>query len=130
MSGPDVLPIKLAGSVSIAVGAGVTIYTDAIKLEGLDTFALAYIADGGAGISVKIEMEQSIVAPTPNVADVNSVVPETVADVNTALVDKLFHLQAIFPVSVKYMRFKITENGVAADTTLKMDLSVQNRFAT
>jgi len=130
MNGPAVLPILLAGSATIVVGAAATVYTDAIKLDNLDTFALAYKAAGAAGISAKIEMEQSIVAPTANAADVNSVVPETVADVVTALVDKLLHLQAIFPVSAQYIRFKITENGVAADTTLAMNLSIQNRFET
>ena len=130
MNGPVAKSILLSGSTTITVGAAATVYTDAIKLDNLDTFALAYKAAGGAGISVKIELEQSIVAPTANAADVNSVVPETIADIVTALVDKLLHIQAIFPVSAKYIRFKITENGVAADTTLAMSLSIQNRFET
>ena len=130
MNGPVAKPVLLAGSTSIVVGAAATVYTDAIKLDNLDTFALAYKLAGAAGVSAKIEMEQSIVAPTANAADVNSVVPETVADIVTAVVDKLLHLQAIFPVSAKYIRFKITENGVAADMTLAMSLSIQNRFET
>jgi len=130
MNGPTTKGITLAGSATITVGAAATVYTDAIKLDNLDTFALTYKLAGAGGVSAKIEMEQSIVAPTANVADVNSVVPETVADIVTAVVDKLLHIQAIFPVSAKYIRFKITENGVAADMTLAMNLSIQNRFET
>lgn len=130
MNGPATIPVLLAGSANIAVGAGLTIYTDAIRLDGLDTFALTYIATDAGLLSVKIEMEQSIVAPTANAADVNSVIPETVSEINAALVDKLLHIQAIFPVGVSFIRFKITENGVSADTALVMNLSVQNRFGT
>jgi len=131
MNGPVSIPVTLATSASLAVGAGLTIYTDAIRLDGLDTFALAYIAACTGAPNVKIEMEQSIVAPTANALDLNSVVPETISEINAALVDELLHLQAIFPVGVSFIRFKITElSGITADTVLTMNLSVQNRFGT
>lgn len=130
MNGPDAYAVKLAGSVLLAVGAGATIYTDVFKLSGLDTFALSYQADCAGTPNVKIELEQGIDKPSPqNAADDGYVVPETLAEINEALIDKFMHHQAIFPVGLTYLRFKITElSSTNADTVLTMSLSVQNRF--
>jgi len=129
MNGPSVYTIGIAGSATVAVGVGAIVYTDAKRLDGLDTFALSYQAVCTGVPNVKIEMEQGIVKPSGNVADTNFVVPETVSEINVALTDSLLHHQAIFPIGVPYIRLKITElSGVATDTVLTINLSVQNRF--
>lgn len=131
MNGPDSYAVKLANSAVLAVNVGATIYTDVFDLSGLDTFALSYQA---ACVSetpnVKIELEQGIAVPSPqNAADDGYVVPETLAEINASLIDILMHHQPIFPIGVKYLRFKITElSNTIEDTVLTMSLSVQNRF--
>ena len=130
MNGPTAIPMKLAANEVIALGAGATIYTDVQRLDGLDTFALTYQATCTGTPNVKIELEQGLTKPVPqNASDAGYAVPETLAEINEALVDKNIHHQAIFPVGLPYMRLKITElSGVTADTVLAMTLSVQNRF--
>ena len=130
MNGPDILAIKLAGNAAIAVGAGATIYTDVVDLAGLDTFALSYKVACTGTPSIKIEIEQGITKPTsPNAADTAYAVPETLSEINTALVDENIHHQAIFPVGVKFLRLKITEQtSTVTDSVLTINISVQNRF--
>jgi hypothetical protein len=132
MNAPTVIAVQTAaGSASLAVGAGATIYTKAIEMANLDTFAVTYKVVNTGVPNIKIEMEQSIIAPTTEgAADANYVVPETVADVVTALADNNVHIKALGPVCVRYIRFKITEvTGVVADSVLTMNFSAQNRFA-
>ena len=130
MNGPDIKPVKLANSTSIAVGTGATVYTDVLDLAGLDTFALSYKVACTGTPNIKIEIEQGIVKPTnANAADDNYATPETLAEINDALIDENIHHQAIFPVGIKYLRFKITEQTTTvADSVLTMNLSIQNRF--
>ena len=91
MNGPTAYVVGIAGSATIALGAGATVYTDAKRLDGLDTFALSYQAICTGAPNVKIEMEQGIVKPSGNVADTNFAVPETVAEINAALVDEIYY---------------------------------------
>ena len=130
MNGPSTYPVRLAANPDIAIGAGETVYTDVMNLSGLDTFALSYKATCTGVPNVKIELEQGTTKPNPqNAADDGYVVPETLTEINAALVDTLQHHQAIFPIGLPYMRLKITEmSGVNTDTVLTISLSVQNRF--
>lgn len=132
MNSPTPSSITLAsGSAALAVGAGATIYTKAIEMSNVDTFAVVYKVANTGVPNIKIEMEQAIVLPTTEgAADTNYVVPETVADVVTALADNLVHIKALGPVCVRYIRFKITEvTGIVADSVLTMNFSAQNRFS-
>ena len=129
MNTPTVIPVTLVASVSIAVGAGLTIYTDAIDLSNVDQFSVGYKVACTGVPNVKIEIEQCMTKPTANAADVTSVVPETFGDIVAALTDKNQHLQLLEPICTRYMRFKITEQtGIVADTVLTMNLSMQNKF--
>jgi hypothetical protein len=100
-------------------------------MSNVDTFAVVYKVANTGVPNIKIEMEQAIVLPTTEgAADTNYVVPETVADVVTALADNLVHIKALGPVCVRYIRFKITEvTGIVADSVLTMNFSAQNRFS-
>lgn len=131
MNAPTVQAVTLADdSVALAVGAGETIYTKTQDMSNLDTFAVTYIAACTGLPNVKIEIEQAIVLPTTEgAADANYVVPETIADIESGLVDKNLHIANLPLICVRYGRFKITElSGVTADTVLTMNLSAQNRF--
>ena len=131
MNAPTVIPVtNAAGAVAIAVGLGLTVYTHSIDLSNLDTFALSYSVACTGVPNMKIEMEQSIVLPTTEgAADGNWVVPETIADVDAALIVKTVKIAALFPVCTRYIRFKITDVAAAvADNVFTMNLSAQNRF--
>ncbi|MFA5165611.1 MAG: hypothetical protein WC481_08650 [Candidatus Omnitrophota bacterium] len=131
MNAPTIISVLTAAeSASIAVGAGLTVYTKAIDLSNVDQFALSYKVACTGVPNIKIEMEQSVVKPTTEgAADANFVVPETIADVDASLTDEDVHIKALSPVCVQFIRFKITEvTGVVADSVLTMNLSVQNRF--
>jgi hypothetical protein len=131
MNSPTIIPVTLSsGAVALAVGAGAHIHTQSIDMSNVDTFALRYSVANTGVPSIKIEMEQSDVLPTTEGADdLGYVVPETVADVVSALADNLVHRTALFPICCRYLRFKITElTTTVADSVLTMNLSVQNRF--
>ena len=129
MNAPQVIPVTLAASAAIAVGAGLTVYTDVIMTDNVDTFSVEYKAVCTGLPNVKIEMEECLVEPTANASYTRSVVPETISEIVAALVDSNYHLAAFFPVCARYVRFKITElSAVTADTVLTMNVAAQNRF--
>ena len=131
MNAPTVIPVTTAAhAVAIAVGAGLTVYTHSIDLSNLDTFALSYSLACTGVPNARIQIQQSVVLPvTEGAADTNFVVPETVPDVVAALITKTVHIQGLFPVCTRYIRFMITKvTGVVVDTIMTMNVSAQNRF--
>lgn len=129
MHEPRPYEIKLAGDTDIAVGAGATIYTDSLMFGGVNDFALSYIQTATGIPNIKIEMEQSIVKPTTeNIADTNFGTPKSVGNIETALISKLIQHMQLTPVTLPYIRFKITDNGAGAtDTVVKMWLTLQKK---
>ena len=130
MNEPKAFPMTLATSQDITLGSSAVIYTDSVKLGDVDYFALSYIVTCTGVPNLKIEMEQSIVAPaTENAADSNFGVPRTVGDLVSALTAKTIQHQQLMPVTIPYVRFKITEQTTTVtDTVVKMWLSLQKKF--
>lgn len=128
--GPDSKVICLAGSASVAVPKNTAVWTDAIDLHGLEEFTLSYKASGTGTVGCKIELEQSLVPPTgANVTDGNFVVAEGQQPIVDGLNDKLQHHAKIYPVCIRYMRLKITEQtNVMTNLTLDLQLSVQKHL--
>ncbi len=130
MNEPVSFIIKLAGSADIAVGASATIYTDTFIFGDVNEFALSYKVTCTGLPDVKIEMQQSITLPAiENTDDDNFAVPKTVGDIETSLTSKAIQHMPLSPVTVKYIRFKITENtGLVADTVVNIWISLQKKF--
>ena len=131
MNEPVAFPVKLAGEAQMALGAtGVARYTDSIQFGDVDYFALSYIATCTGTPSIKIEMEQSIVKPvTENTADTNFGVPKRIGNIETALTSKTIQHLQLYPVTLPYVRFKITANATSpTDIVVQMWLSLQKKF--
>lgn len=130
MNEPTVFIMKLAGSANIQVPTGGTIFTDAFKFGDVDYFALSYKVSCTGVPNVRIQMEQSIYQPTTdNVPDVNFGVPKSVGDIETALTSKTIQHMQLNPVTLSYVRFKITEQtGLVTDTVVNLWLSLQKKF--
>jgi hypothetical protein len=130
MNEPVAFSMKLAGSQNITLGSSAVIYTDTFRFGDVDYFALSYIVSCTGLPNLKIEMEQSIVLPVAeNAADVNFGVPKTIGDIETALTATTIKHMQLMPVTIPYVRFKITEQtGTVTDTVVKMWLSLQKKF--
>jgi len=133
MNEPVAFPVKLAGDTQIALGAtGTARYTDAFQFGDVDYFALSYIATCTGTPSIKIEMEQSIVKPAvgnENAADTNFGVPKRIGNIETALVSKTIQHVQLYPVTLPYVRFKLTAlAGSPTDIVMNMWLSLQKKF--
>ena len=131
MNEPVSYPMKLATSQNITLGSSAVIYTDSFKFGDVDYFALSYIVTCTGIPNLKIEMEQSMVAPvTENAADTNFGVPKTIGDIETALTSTTIQHMQLMPVTISYVRFKITEQtGTVTDTVVNMWLSLQKKFS-
>ena len=130
MNEPVAFQMKLAGSQDITLGSSATVYTDSVKLGDVDYFALSYIVTCTGVPNLKIEMEQSLVAPaTENAADSNFGVPKTIGDIESALTALTIQHMQLMPITIPYIRFKITEQTDSVeDTVVKMWLSLQKKF--
>jgi len=130
MNGPISKSITLGGLAAIAVPKNTVVYTDSIRLDGLDAFAITYSCACTGTPSVKIEIEQSIVVPTAeNAANTNFTVPVGASDVVSNLITKTVYHKGLTLVPVQYLRFKITElTNTVTDTVMTMYFSYQNRF--
>lgn len=130
MNEPRAYPIKLAGEENIIILKNGVIYTDSLKFGGVNDFALSYIVSCTGLPNIKIQMEQSIVPPAvENAADDNFGVPKTIGDIETTLTSKAIQHMQLMPVTIGYIRFKITEQtDLVTDTVVKMWLSLQSKF--
>lgn len=130
MNEPVKFSMTLSGSSQIAVGANATVYTDAFAFGDVDYFALVYKVDCTGTPDIKIQMEQGLALPTaPNAADVAWGVPKTIGNIETSLTSKTIQLMQLMPITVGFIRFKITEQtGIVTDTVVTMWLSLQKKF--
>jgi len=130
MNEPVAFSMKLATSQNITLGSSAVVYTDSFRFGDVDYFALSYIVTCTGIPNLKIEMEQSIVLPVAeNAGDVNFGVPKTIGDIETALTAKTIQHMQLMPVTIPYVRFKITEQtGTVTDTVVQMWLSLQKKF--
>jgi hypothetical protein len=130
MNEPKSFAITLSGDADISVPKNTAIYTDSFKFGDVDTFALSYIVACTGTPDIKIEMEQSRVAPaTENVADSNFAVPQTIADIESSLTSKTIRHAGFTPLPLLYVRFKITEQtNSVTDTVVNLWLSMQKKF--
>ena len=121
--------MKLVEDTNIAVGKGLTVYTNAVKFGGVNDFALSYIVTCTGIPSIRIQMEQGINKPTiENVADAGFGVPKTVGDIETALTSKTIQHMQLTPVTLGYIRFKITDNDTGpTDTVVNMWITLQKK---
>lgn len=131
--GPDVQPVyNSSGSTTIAVASTDTAYTQSIDLKGGEYFAVAYKAASDGEVNLKIEMEQSFQVPTTEgSSDTMWVEPGNASDIESALADENFHINALgafgLPVPLHYGRFKITGQGSNdASTTISIWLNKQD----
>ena len=110
-------------SVAKSPDAGYIGYSDAWELVDLSNFALEYQAACTGTPGVKLEIEQSS-------DNSNWYTPETIADINSSLTDKSLHGQQLSPITMRYLRIKVTElTTTVTDTVVTIKLSVQKRFA-
>jgi len=108
--GPVTDPIQTAaGSESLAVGTGATLYTQSFKLTYGEFFALCYKAASDGTPHLLIELEESWVEPeTEGAQDDNWVVPENMQDIEADLQSKTQHLKQLPVVTLPWGRLKIT----------------------
>lgn len=118
------------GDETIAVGAAATVYTKAIKIEKDEYFGLKYRCTSAAGApSMKIQIEQSDRLPaTEGSSDTHYVIPEGMADVETALTTELWKIKSLSPVTAPYIRFKLTEGGAQSDSIVELVLMKQEEL--
>lgn len=130
MNEPTIFEMTLAGDADIAVGKGLTVYTDSFKLGDANEFALVYIQAATGIPNIRIEMEQGRVSPaTENAADVNFGVPKNAGTIETALTSKAVQMTQLTPIALNFIRFKITDNDTGpTDTVVNMWLSTQKKF--
>ena len=129
MNGPVAKSITLGGVAAIACTKNTAVYTDAIAINGCDEFALSIILTGTGAVSVKVEMQQGIVAPAAgNAADANFVVPTGINDIISNLAVKTQVHIALAPLAIQWIRFKLTDlTNVSTDTVAVMNVSLMNR---
>jgi hypothetical protein len=106
----------------VSVGAGATGFSDAWDLVDLSSFALQYQAACTGTPGVKLELQQSS-------DNSNWFIPDTVADINSSLTDKNLHGTQLTPITMRYLRIKVTElTTTVSDTVMTLKLAVQKRF--
>jgi hypothetical protein len=129
MNEPRPYTITYLGATNMSIPRGGVIYTDSLKFGGVNNFALSYIQTATGIPNIKIQMEQSITPPTiENVADTNFGVPKSVGDIETTLTSKTIQHMELIPVSIAYVRFKITEQtNLVTDTVVNMWMSLQKK---
>ena len=130
MNQPESFAVTLAGSEDISVPTSTAIYTDAYKFGDVEAFALIYLVACTGTPDLKIEMEQSRVAPTTeNIADSNFSVPTGSADIESSLTAKTIKHAPFTPLPILYVRFKITEQtDLVSDTVINVWISMQKKF--
>ena len=117
------------GKEVMQVNGEAVYYTRAVNISKGMYFGLKAKALSAAGsVTMKIELQQSDVLPTTEgAADLNYVVADGASDVYTNLNDEIWHVKAISPVPMTYVRLKITGlTGNNADATLQAGLFIQD----
>ena len=123
--------LNVANASSIAIASQAVVYTQAIPLPFALYFGIRYKASSVSGSpDLLIQIEQSDQAPaTEGAADLNFVIPVSMADIETNLTTELWKVKTISPVPLRYIRFKITGNaGNPADTLFQAFLSIQEDY--
>jgi hypothetical protein len=130
MNEPISFVITLDGDADIAIPKSGTIYTDSFHFGDVNEFALSYKVFSAGIPNIKIQMEQAIAKPaTENAADDAYGVPKTVGDIETALTSKTIQHMQLTPVTLPYIRFKITEQtDLVEDTVINIWLTLQKKF--
>lgn len=123
MNDPVLFIQKLNGSASIAVPKNDFVYTDTYKFGDVNDFAIVYQVSCTGIPNVKIQMQQSI-------DNQNWFIPNAVGDIETSLTSKSLKGGTLNPVTVPYIRFKITEQtNLVTDTVVNITLSLQKKFS-
>jgi len=103
-------PIAVAG-----VGTG---YSESFVCLPNVTYAFEYQFTSGGAVDCKIEIEQGNTPPaTEGAASANMVVPEDAATFDDSITDENIHIKAYAPAATKFLRAKITGQGLNAATT-------------
>ena len=98
-------------------------YSEAWSLIDLSDFSLAYQAACVGTPNVKLELQQSY-------DNVNWFTPDTIADINPTLTGKNLHGIRLAPITMPYLRIKVTElTTTVDDAVMTFRLSVQKRFS-
>lgn len=130
MEGPNVNTIaNSTGVIEIPIASTATVYTRSINVKMGEYFAFAYKATSDGAVKLKIEIEQSHVAPTTEEAsDLKWVTPEGFSAIESALADENWHIAKIEPICLPFLRLKITGLGAPlandASTTLQLKLGI------
>ena len=110
---------------TVSVGAGAVKRSTWFDLTGLNNFALEYTVSGTGAPDVKIEVEQT----SDKDDDDSWYKPNNIGNVVTSTSDKNPHGAHLPPITVKYLRFKITElTTVVADTSVLLKVSGQKKY--
>jgi len=122
-NGPKVLEDRYNGTQAIAVGSGAVAYSAAVSLTDLSDFALEYKVACTGTPDVKIEMQQCS-------DGVNWYTPKGFNAIEDSVTDKAQHGAQITPITVEWVRFKITENtSTVTDTVVTLKINVQRKWA-
>jgi len=116
---------RLAGAVTIAVASTGVAYSKSFPLPRNCSFGWAIKCSSSGAISVKVELEQSMVRPTTEGAadTTNYAVPDNkTTAMFTAIADSSLHYTAYAPNALPYGRLKFTGTG-SNDASTKIVLA-------
>lgn len=98
------------GVTTLVVGGTSVVYSKSVPMPFSDTFGIEYNVTSPGTIDVKVELEQGNQLPaTEGAADANWAVTQTL---ETSLADGAVRFKALSPIVTKFMRLKLTGQGL------------------
>ena len=124
-NGPTYINISESASKTstVAVGAGLTAYSDAFELIDLNDFSLEYKLAGTGILSVKLQLQER---QSKNVA---WCIPDNMADIRPNVVDKEQHICRLGPLPGRYIRIVVIEQTTTVtDTVATIRIIAQRKY--
>lgn len=111
----------------IAVASAGTVYTKATDLRYGEYFALMYKATSDGNVKLQIQLQQSHKLPSSEGSNEDEwVIPTSMADIESALADEIWHIKKLSPIALPYARLKLVGLGAPsanhASTTIKFKI--------
>ena len=108
---------------TVAVGAGLTAYSDAFELIDLNDFSLEYKLAGTGILSVKLQLQQR------QSKDVSWCIPDNMADIRPDVTDTNQHICRLAPLPGRYIRIVVIEQTTTvADTVATIRVIAQRKY--
>lgn len=124
-NGPIYIPISESTEVTstVAVGAGLTAYSDAFELVDLNDFSLEYKLAGIGILGVKLQLQQR------QSKDVAWCIPDNMADIRPNIVDDDQHICRLGPLPSRYIRIVVIEQAIlGVDTVVTLRIIGQRKY--